>query len=194
MSEAPEDLQALTALFGRCGMPPEHQPVMSSVAAEDLPQPYRRLLAHENHMTYVLQAIHADGVDLEVLSSGYQQPYYFRTIRLRRARDQKPLQWALMSIDLERCDPLTRTRVLEERTPLGRILIEHGYRTEVVLRSLLRVGINELVSAAFPGPDTTASTHTFGRHAGILLGDEPAIEVIEVMPPAQRQPPPAGPR
>jgi len=57
------------------------------VSADELPPVYRRLLAHEEHMTVTVEEHHGSKVDVEVLESQMVDSHYARKIRLRRQSD-----------------------------------------------------------------------------------------------------------
>ncbi len=67
MSAAPRlarpDLLGLYALFP----PANDMPAYAVVPADEVPQPYHKLLVHKRHMTVTVEAHHGDLVDVRIL-------------------------------------------------------------------------------------------------------------------------------
>ena len=151
------------------------------IAVCDLPEPYRGLLAHDQHMTVTVERFHGCPVDVRVLEYKSSPPHYARKILLARQSDGAIVQFGIVRIDLEQVDAATRDEILARRKPLGRILIEHNVLREVELVDLWRVE---------PGPDlsrllglATPET-TYGRTALIHCNGQPAVELLEIVLPA----------
>src|SRR4051812_42502412 len=117
------DLNALLALF-----PPTEAIVAqaSRVLPDEMPQPYRRLLAHEHHMTVTVEAHHGQLVNVEVLDRRHDGDSYSRKILLARRGDGKIVQCGVVRIHFQYCTRDVRDEIVSEKTPLGRILIEHN--------------------------------------------------------------------
>jgi chorismate-pyruvate lyase len=150
------------------------------VLAETVPQPYRRLLAHHEHMTVAVEQYHGCKVDVEVLASQRSGDYYSRKIVLHRQLDRRVVLFGIPRINLRLVDEDVRQEILSQRTPLGRVLIEHNVLREVQLASLYRV---------MPGSDLirlmaldSAGT-TYGRTAFIYCDGYPAVELLEIVAP-----------
>src|SRR5881227_2761876 len=83
------DLQALFALF-----PPA--PYLSRyeyVPADQVPQPYHKLLVHEHHMTVTVEAHHGSLVDVRVLAEHLDEDAYARKILLSTQDTGKVVQF-----------------------------------------------------------------------------------------------------
>ncbi len=150
------------------------------VHAPSLPEPYRGLLAHTEHMTVTVEAFYGSPVDVRVLEAGRDGEFYHRKIVLVPAGTDKIVQLGLVRINLECCAPAVRHAILEEKTPLGRILIEHNILRRVEPTSFLRVApgptLQALMGLAEPVP-------LYGRTGVIFFDDRPAIAVLEVLAP-----------
>lgn len=127
----PLDLDDLYRLWG--AVPPP----ATAISAEEMPEPYRSLLAHEGHMTVTLERFHRTVVRLEVLEEKRQDDLYGRKILLTHGETEAVLQFGILRIDLRCCTPEVRERIVEGRTPLGRILIEHGTLRTISTHGLL---------------------------------------------------------
>ena len=70
--------------------------------------------------------------------------------------------------------------ILEEKKPLGRVLIEHQVLREIELFDLVRVTCGSALARLF---SVAEGTTTFGRTAMIYCDREPAIELLEIVAP-----------
>src|SRR5262245_3265974 len=59
------------------------------VLTEAVPEPYRKLLAHHEHMTVSVEQHHRSPVDVEVLAAKRSVDYYSRKIILHRQSDRR---------------------------------------------------------------------------------------------------------
>jgi len=155
------------------------------VLAEAVPEPYRRLLAHHEHMTVTVERHHGSPVDVEVLTAQRSGDYYSRKIVLHRQSDRLPVLFGIPRLNLRLVDDDVRREILSENKPLGRVLIEHNVLREVQLASLYRVT---------PGPDLShcfglaQPQATYGRTAFIYCDGYPAVELLEIVSPEPANP------
>jgi len=158
-------------------------PVDSTVAiitAPDMPEPYRGLLAHTHHMTVTVEGHYGTRVDVRVLEAARQGDHYRRRIVLTLHGTDRIVQYGLVRINLSLLDPDVQAAILSQKTPLGRILIEHNVLRRVEPTAFLRVE---------PGP--TLCRHLalaepvtlYGRTGVIFCNDQPAIAVLELLAP-----------
>jgi chorismate-pyruvate lyase len=157
--------------------------LFEELLAEALPQPYRGLLAHHDHMTVSLERHYGCGVDVEVLAAQRAGDYYSRKIILHRQSDGRVVLFGIPRINLTLVDEEVRREILSGSSPLGRVLIEHNVLREVQLASLYRVT---------PGPELchffglTSPQTTYGRTAFIYCDGYVAVELLEIVAPVQR--------
>lgn len=190
MPESP-DLATLAALFYAA---PSVTADAAEVVAPDLgrftrvdeaslPAGERELLAHHSHMTVAMERCHESPVDVEVLARRTDGHHYSRKIRLRTQRTKRVVQFGLVRLNLDYLAPDVRDEVVSERTPLGRVLINHGVLMQVRLTALWRIE---------PGPDMCRALEMsepsviYGRTAMIDFETQPAIELLEVSAPLER--------
>jgi len=153
---------------------------VGAIIAPDMPQPYRGLLAHTHHMTVTNEAHYGSPVDVRVLESGLDGDRYHRRIVLTLHGTDRIVQYGLVRINLGLLDPAVRAAILEQRTPLGRILIEHNVLRRVEPTAFLRVE---------PGPTLcrhlalSEAVTLYGRTGVIFCNDQPAIAVLELLAP-----------
>jgi chorismate-pyruvate lyase len=150
------------------------------VLAESMPEPYRSLLAHHEHMTVSVERHHKCAVDVQVLEAKQTGDYYSRKIVLHRQSDQRVVLFGIPRLNLRLVDDEVRREILSQNAPLGRVLIQHNVLREVQLASLYRVS---------PGPDLLKSFGlaqpqiTYGRTAFIYCDGYPAVELLEIVSP-----------
>jgi chorismate-pyruvate lyase len=175
------DLNTLLALLP----PATYIRTAEPMPAEQVPEPYRRLLVHEHHMTVTVEAHHGDLVNVQVLQRRQQGNTYARKILLALKETGKVVQFGLVRIHLQYCSPAVRTEILAQRTPLGRILIQHDVLRRIEPTEFLRV---------MPGPEMlrwfnlTTPHVTYGRLALIHCDGKPAIELLEIVAPEPMAP------
>jgi chorismate-pyruvate lyase len=176
MASAGPDLNALLALFPPSGYVRSAEPV----SAEQVPEPYRKLLVHEHHMTVTVEAHHGALVNVVVLDRRLEGDTYARKILLALQTTGQFVQFGLVRIHLEYTSPAVRAEILSQRTPLGRILIRHNVLRRIEPTAFLRIT---------PGPEMlnwfrlqTPQT-TYGRLALIHCDGKPAIELLEIVAP-----------
>jgi chorismate-pyruvate lyase len=171
------DLDSLvTSFYAR----PEELGEFTVVEPDQIPLPYRDLLCHDHHMTVTIEAFHRVPVEVEVLSVTDRQTRYARRILLRRQSDQAVVQFGIVRLDLQMLDKPVRDEILAERTPLGRVLIEHEVLREVELHQLYQVRCGPDLAERFQVP---LGTTTFGRTALIYCNGEPSVELLEIVAP-----------
>jgi chorismate-pyruvate lyase len=150
------------------------------ITAEQIPEPYRSLLVHEHHMTVTVEAHYKSLVDVKVLERKREGNRYARKILLALQSDGRIVQFGLVHIRLDYCSREVRAEILAEKTPLGRILIDHNVLRRIVPTDYARVT---------PGPEMmqwfglTTSQPAYGRLALIHCDGKPAIELLEIVAP-----------
>jgi chorismate-pyruvate lyase len=152
------------------------------VLAESMPEPYRRLLAHHEHMTVSVERHHGCPVDVEVLTARQSGDYYSRKIVLHRQSDRRTVLFGIPRLNLRLVDDDVRREILSENKPLGRVLIEHNVLREVQLASLYRVTPGPALCEMFR---PSAPLATYGRTAFIYCDGYPAVELLEIVSPQE---------
>jgi len=150
------------------------------VLAESVPEPYRRLLAHHEHMTVAVEKHHGCPVDVAVIAAQRSGDYYSRKIVLHRQTDKRPVLYGIPRLNLRLVDEDVRREILSENKPLGRVLIDHNVLREVQLASLYRVVPGSDLCELFSIDKPLA---TYGRTAFIYCDGFPAVELLEIVSP-----------
>ena len=150
------------------------------VEPREMPDVYRSLLAHEQHMTVTVEAHHGCPVDVRVLERRITPTHYAREIVLTRQSDGRVVQYGIMRINLKCLEPEVRDEVRSEKTPLGRILIAHDVLRRIRLLSLWKITPSPRLREALELP-AEAPRDVYGRTALIDCNDEPAVELLEIV-------------
>lgn len=196
MSETP-DLNTLAGLFyPRAGSAPGGASTPTSVGsvvvpaaelgtfmrveADAMPAGFRELLAHQSHMTVTMERFHDSKVDVEVLDRRTDRRHYSRKIRLRTRSRGRIVQFGIVRLNLDYLAPDVRELVLAERTPLGRVLIDHGVLMQVRLIGLWQITPGLDLRLGLEAPECPV---IYGRTAMIDFENAPAIELLEISAP-----------
>ena len=148
------------------------------LTADQLPDHYRSLLAHHEHMTVTLEAFHNSLVDVRTLAEWRDDASYARNSLLTRQTDGAILQFGIMRIWLADLPPAARDEITVQKLPLGRVLIAHNVLREVELISLWRLQPGPVVRKHMNLVDDQP---IFGRSAQILLNERPTVQMLEIV-------------
>jgi chorismate-pyruvate lyase len=149
-------------------------------SVEEVPEPYRGLLDHTNHMTVTVESFHQDSVDVEVLRSSVDREQYCREILLRTHSSSMVVQYGIVRLGLRFLPELPRAEILEQKKPLGRVLIEHDVLRKIELFELLKIECGSALAEFFSVP---VGSIVYGRTAILHCNNEPAIELLEIVRP-----------
>jgi chorismate-pyruvate lyase len=156
------------------------RPDAVEVPAGEVPEPYHRLLVHTHHMTVTVEEFYRSPVDVRVMDSRRTGNEYARKILLTTRDTGAVVQFGLVRINLGVCPPAVREAIVEGKTPLGRVLIQHDMLRRVEPVGYLRVNLSNEMAGWF-GVEPGALT--YGRLGVIYTGDRPAVEVLEILTP-----------
>jgi chorismate-pyruvate lyase len=170
------DLVDLFAQFG----PSDDVPEYELIAPHLVPEPYHRLLVHCHHMTVTVESFHCDLVDVRILARRHQGNSYARKIVLALQKTGRIVQFGIVRIDLAQCSPPVRAALIEGKTPVGRILINHQVLRRIEPTAFLRIR-GELPQMAWFGQRQPRTL--YGRLALIHCDGRPAVELLEVVAP-----------
>jgi chorismate-pyruvate lyase len=153
-------------------------PEYELLPAEAVPHPFDGLLVHEHHMTVTVEGYHGDSVDVRILARAHHDPIYTRKIVLTLHRTGRVVLFGIVRVNLDCTAPEVRARIVEGKTPFGRILIEHNVLRRIEPTAFLRV---------HPGPAQLAwfglqePVPMYGRLAFIHCDNKPAVELLEIV-------------
>ncbi len=146
------------------------------------PEPFKRLLVHEHHMTVTMEEFHHTSVVVSVLERKLEDDIYSRKILLQRSDNGRVVQFGIVRFDLGVVLPAVRDEILSEQTPLGRILINYNVLRHIDLGAILSVGAGAGLSHLF---GCQLGQTTYGRLATIFCNQRPAVDLLEVASPIE---------
>lgn len=164
---------------------PARQPLafgVEVVAASSVPEPYKSLLAHRQHMTAMMEKFHGIPVNVRVLARRNDDRVYSREIVLTRQDTGVVVQFAFAQFHLNTVSESVRKQILSEQVPLGRVLVNHKVNCEIELDALFKFTIGTGLSELF---GAQVNQVTYGRSARILCDAKPAFDVIEISAPIE---------
>ena len=170
-----DELSRLTDLF------PTNAPLIARaehVPGSLVPEPYRRLLVHDEHMTVTMEEFYASAVDVRVLAQHLEGDTYAREIVLLKAGTDTVVQFGIVRFHLEYVTEPVRKEILEGHTPLGRVLIKHNVLRHIDLGAVLRIWPGLGLQRQF-----NSDTLTYGRLATIFCNEQPAVDLLEIPSP-----------
>jgi chorismate-pyruvate lyase len=157
-------------------------PPIEQIPAESVPEPYRRLLVHQDDMTPTLEKFHGDRVHLKVISRQTRGDYYFREVVLFTENSQTPVEFGAIKINLTLFPALARHHILEEKEPLGTILgqdhIVHSSRPKAYLRLAPDAFMREALALS------ADKLLLYGRRNTLFDHQQRSLaEIVEILPP-----------
>lgn len=159
-------------------------PPIESVPGEEVPQPYRSLLVHDDDMTPTLEHFHGEQLHVSVIRRQQRGDYYFREVVLSRDSDNAPVEFGAIKIMLKLFPAGARQAILSEHTPLGRILADHRIRHTSKPKAFLRVESDEFINTAL---QLEGRQVLYGRRNTLWNPEmKPLAEVVEILPPDRR--------
>ena len=169
-------LESLDSLFpdGRFRL------AVEPVAADAVPEPYRGLLVHTQHMTVTVEAYFHDAVDVEVHEVAQRGQEYARKITLRLRAGRKVVQYGVIAVNLDALDSSVAADIVAGKTPLGRVLIDHDVLRVVEPVQFFRVALPDDLAEVMGVP---VGSVTYGRLGVITADGHPAVRVAEILTP-----------
>ena len=148
------------------------------VPGDEVPAPYHDLLVHEHHMTVTVEAYHGGPVDVRVLEWRQDGSHYARKILLVHQATGKVVQFGIVRIDLSKASAEVSAAIVERKTPVGRILIQHDVMRRIEPTAFVRIDAGPEQMAWF---GEAGSAVLYGRLAIIHFDGKPAVELLEVV-------------
>lgn len=171
-------MHPLEELYARADLP---LPTIELISGDEMPEPYRTLLVHDNDMTPTLEIFHGCDLHIEVWGRERQEHAYSREVVLRRDTDQRAVEFGANRIRLDLFDDETRRLILDEYLPLGHILAmkkvpHHGHPG-----AYLKVEADDLMKRAF---GLRGDRVLYGRRNTLWNPRrQPLSEIVEILPP-----------
>ena len=151
------------------------------LAGDELDGAYRELLVHTHHMTVTLEERCGQPVFLEVLNIRHEGDSYARKLILRAGKDGPVVLAGIMRFRLECVAQKVREEIISAEIPLGRILIENQVLRKIETIAFLRFPLGNSFGELLDSSE--GEPFTYGRLALIFCDGEPAVELLELIPP-----------
>lgn len=148
--------------------------------ADQVSEPYHKLLVHEHHMTVTVEEHHGGLVDVRVLERIHEGDTYARKILLALQSNGRIVQFGIVRIHFQYCSQAVRDEIVAGQTPLGRVLINHNVLRRIEPTAFLRILPGPALMAWF---GMKAPEPVYGRLALIHCDDQPAVELLEIVAP-----------
>lgn len=177
-----DELQSLVSAF------PDNECLIERaehVPASQTPEPYKRLLAHDHHMTVTMEDFHGSPVDVEILKQRLEGDTYLRQILLKKAGTDRVVQFGIVRFHFEYVTDRVREEILAGQTPLGRVLIQHNVLRHIDLGAILRITAGPGLAGCL---QMQVGDVTYGRLATIFCNSVPAVDLLEIAAPVGNTP------
>jgi chorismate-pyruvate lyase len=161
-------------------------PQTRELRGDEVPEPYRRLLVHEDDMTPTLETFHGERIHLRLLARRQDGDTYAREVVLTLDDSNRPVEFGAIVIHLRRFPPAAQELILAGQCPLGTILALHR-----VTHASRPLAFFQLTSDGFINDALgLTGTHTlFGRRNIHRNADGDVLaDIVEILPPAREGP------
>lgn len=156
-------------------------PVMDQIEPDQMPEPYRSLLAHDRDMTSRLEAFHRRRIHIRALARHQHGLAYFREVVLELDGSLKPVEFGASKINLAFFPNQAREEIRRELRPLGGILHDFGLAFSSRPGAWLRVVADAFIAGALR---LSGAPPLFGRRNTLLdAWERPLAEIVEILPP-----------
>jgi hypothetical protein len=160
-------------------------PALEQVDAADVPEPYRRLLVHNEDMTPTLEKFHGERIYLNVISRQHRGEFYFREVILLTQRKRVPVEFGAIKINLALFPSTARRLILEEQEPLGTVLADFKIPHTSRPKAFLRIEADGFIKGAL---QLAGKHELYGRRNTLFDPQQRALaEIVEILPPAEER-------
>ena len=159
-------------------------PPIEQVRDEDVPEPYKTLLVHNDDMTPTLEKFYGETIHLEVFRREQRGDFYYREVVLLLDQNEKRVEFGAIKINLALFSSSARRQILQEHLPLGHILQECGMAHTSRPKAFLRVRADDFIKQSLK---LSGDHWLYGRRNTLFdPGRRHLAEIVEILPPAQR--------
>jgi chorismate-pyruvate lyase len=155
-------------------------PDVTAVAADDVPEPYHRLLVGNHDMTPTLEAYYGRRLNLRVLERKQEGDTYSRLVVLTLADSGRAVEFGAIVINLGCFPEAARQLVLAGERPLGSVLAAERIPHASQPRAFVRVSADAFINEAL---GLTGERPLYGRRNMLTLADGRVLaDIIEILP------------
>lgn len=156
-------------------------PLSVKVEREQIPEPYRSLLVHQNDMTPTLESAYGATIELKVMDYVITGDVLSRQILLFAEGREKPVVFGSIKIYLNRFPEPAVALVIEQKLPLGAILRGQGIAHISRPLGFFLVNSDEVINRAL---GLTGEHELYGRRNVLLDSNLVTLaQVLEILPP-----------
>jgi hypothetical protein len=174
---SPRDtLFPLNVVYRRAGV---EMPEWRLVDPEDIPTPYRSMLAHEDDMTSTLEGHYGGRVVLRALSAFPSGAWYFRRVLLVLEYSGRPVEMGTIRMKLDAFGPRLKKRILQNEVPLGRLLGDAKFKYVNHVHAFIAFKPNPEMMGIFWMREART---LYGRRTELTLDGRKIGDIVEVLP------------
>lgn len=155
------------------------QPKIRLLAPDDIPYPYRTLLAHTNDMTLTLERHFGGRLVVRPLSTFRRGTWYGRRVLLAQEYSGKPVEMGAIRINMKSFPERLRRQIYANQIPLGRLLRDGGVEYESRPKMFLSVTPNAEMMGVFWMREPRL---LYGRRTEIFVAASKFGDIVEILP------------
>lgn len=156
-------------------------PELKMLDGEELPEPAKQLLVHDDDMTPTLIHYFGQDIYLQVLHTEEEHLVIKREVILHLEETQEPVEFGAIKIDLSCMPAHVQDIIREGKKPLGGILHEHHVAHTSHPSGYFQVSSDDIMQRAFSFHDQPV---LYGRCNMLRYENGNTLaEVVEVLPP-----------
>jgi len=155
-------------------------PLIHQISDAEIPEPYRRLLVHEDDMTPTLEAFHGEHAGLRVIARHLDGDILSRMVVLTLNGSARPVEFGAILIYLNHFPPEAREAILACRRPLGTILTTHYIQHTSCPQAFFKVQSDALMNEALGLKESGA---LYGRRNMLFTPENRILaDIVEILP------------
>jgi chorismate-pyruvate lyase len=172
-------LDPLAYFYSRSG---NTTPELVTVVREEIPEPYKGLLVHENDMTPTLELHYEQSMYLHVIDHERDDKTCARMVVLIGSENEKPAEFGAICINLEHLPVPVADAVVLGHKPLGGLLAFFDIEHRSSPRAYFKVWADDAIKKALK-LDPEQAYELYGRKNQLWLLDGAKLaEVVEILP------------
>ena len=173
-----ELLFPLSEFYKRSGT---EMPEVEIIDGDAIPEPYKRLLVHNDDMTSVLQNFHKQSIHLRLIEYFEEQNRVLRKVALL-GEDEKPVESGAIEINLLLFPENAKRDILDSRLPLGAILRKYEVPYSSRPECFFKIQSDAFIGQAL---NLSESHLLYGRINHLVdSSGESLARVVEILPPS----------
>ena len=155
---------------------------LTLVAAEDVPEPAKRLLVHRRDMTSTLAEFHGSALRVDIFQQLRIDGLYLREVFLRTFDGDRMVEYGVIAIALEQFQPEAQQAITAGEAPLGELL--HRFKIPFTSAPIcfFSVPAEGLGGTPVGVPDGAICHGRFNRLTKAT--GQPLAWIMEILPPA----------